>query len=139
MIVARYLLARVTEKYGCGVNYHPKPLTGWNGSGAHVNISTKSMREKGGMDVMNRAIDRLGQTHIDDVRHFGDDNHMRLCGKFETSSMENFSYGVGDRGASVRIPRIVASRGHGYFEDRRPASNLNPYTTINRILKRIIE
>lgn len=52
--------------------------------------------------------------------------------------MEEFSYGVGDRGASVWVPRIVASRGHGYFEDRRPASNLNPYTTIHRILKRII-
>ncbi len=64
---------------------------------------------------------------------------MRLVGKFETSSMEEFSYGIGDRGASVRVPRIVASKGHGYFEDRRPASNLNPYKTIYRILNRILQ
>ena len=88
---------------------------------------------------MTEAIDRLGQGHVEDVRHFGDDNHMRLCGKFETSSMEEFSYGVGDWGASVRVPWIVASKGHGYFEDRRPASNLNPYKTIHRILNRIIK
>jgi glutamine synthetase len=138
LILARYVLAKVTEKYGCGVNYHPKPLAGWNGSGAHINISTRKMRQNGGMEVMDKAINQLSQGHLEDVSHFGEDNHMRLCGKFETSSMENFTYGIGDRGASVRIPRIVASKGCGYFEDRRPASNLNPYTTIHRILNRIL-
>ena len=73
------------------------------------------------------------------MTHFGEDNHLRLVGKFETSSMEEFSYGIGNRGASVWVPRIVASKGHGYFEDRRPASNFNPYKTISRILNRIIE
>lgn len=128
----------MTEKFNCGVNYHPKPLPGWNGSGAHVNISTKSMREQGGMEVMTKAISQLSVGHLEDVTHFGEENHLRLSGKFETSSMDNFTYGVGDRGASVRIPRLVASKGFGYFEDRRPASNLNPYVTINRILNRIL-
>ena len=67
---------------------------------------------------MEKAISQLSQGHIDDVNHFGEDNHLRLCGKFETLSMENFTSGVGDRGASVRIPRLVASKGFGYFEDR---------------------
>lgn len=80
----------------------------------------------------------MGKGHSDDLSHFGEDNHKRLMGKFETSSMEDFTHGVGDRGASVRIPWIVASKGHGYFEDWRPASNLNPYTAVNRIINRII-
>ena len=96
------------------------------------------MRQEGGIEIMGKAINQLSQGHLEDLEHFGEDNHMRLCGNFETSSMQNFTYGVGDRGASVRIPRLVASKGFGYFEDRRPASNLNPYVSIHRILNRIL-
>jgi glutamine synthetase len=35
--------------------------------------------------------------------------------------------GVANRAASIRIPREVAAQGCGYFEDRRPASNADPY------------
>lgn len=77
-------------------------------------------------------------THKEDIKYLGEDNHLRLSGKFETSSIEEFSFGIGDRGASIRIPRLVASKGYGYFEDRRPASNLNPYEAIYLILYRIL-
>lgn len=41
--------------------------------------------------------------------------------------MDKFSYGRGTRGASVRIPAGTLKDGKGYWEDRRPASNINPY------------
>jgi len=42
--------------------------------------------------------------------------------------MEKFSYGVGNRAASFRIPTSTAqANGAGYIEDRRPASNIDAY------------
>jgi glutamine synthetase len=41
--------------------------------------------------------------------------------------MEKFSYGVANRGCSVRIPRTTEKTGNGYYEDRRPAANIDPY------------
>ena len=42
MWMARYLMQRLTEKYGIDIEYHCKPLgdTDWNGSGMHANFST---------------------------------------------------------------------------------------------------
>ena len=59
---------------------------------------------------------------------FYGDNSTRLTGSHETSSKETFSYGVGNRGASFRIPTSTASsQGKGYIEDRRPASDIDAY------------
>ncbi|MCA1732572.1 MAG: glutamine synthetase, partial [Acidobacteria bacterium] len=41
--------------------------------------------------------------------------------------MHMFRWGVSDRGASIRIPMLTARNGKGYFEDRRPAANMDPY------------
>ncbi|KAE8954717.1 hypothetical protein PR003_g32072, partial [Phytophthora rubi] len=49
-----------------------------------------------------------------------------------------FSYGVANRGASIRIPRVAEAEGKGYFEDRRPASNMDPYVVTARIIKTTI-
>jgi hypothetical protein len=38
--------------------------------------------------------------------------------------MEDFSWGVANRGASIRVGRTVPVDKCGYYEDRRPASNL---------------
>jgi len=32
-----------------------------------------------------------------------------------------------NRAASVRIPQTTEDDGRGYYEDRRPASNMDPY------------
>lgn len=136
--VARYVLERVTEHYGVYINYHPKPHLGdWNGSGGHVNFSTKQMRQEGGLAEIKKVMDKLKASHIEDLEAYGEDNHKRLTGHHETASMTHFSWGVGDRGSSVRINRHVADLGKGYFEDRRPASNLDPYLVLSKIVKSV--
>ncbi len=136
MWISRYILHRVAEEFGVGVSFDPKPVLGdWNGSGAHVNYSTKAMREAGGYEVILAAIERLGKKHAEHMACYGADNHKRLTGHHETASMHEFSYGVANRGASVRIPRETERFGKGYFEDRRPAANMDPYVVTSMLFK----
>jgi glutamine synthetase len=69
---------------------------------------------------------------------YGTDNHLRLTGKHETASIDAFTYGVANRGASVRIPRETEKNQKGYFEDRRPASNIDPYVVTAKIIQTTI-
>jgi len=135
--VSRYLLYRITETHGVRVELHPKPIEGdWNGSGMHVNFSNKQMREEGGKEMMEDICKALEIYHEDHINNYGSDNDKRLTGKHETQSIEKFSYGVSDRGASIRIPiATVENNWKGYLEDRRPSSNGNPYKITKRILK----
>lgn len=65
----------------------------------------------------------------------GSDNKRRLTGKEMTSSFEQFSSGVADRTCSVLIPRHVDNEKKGYLEDRRPASNCDPYCVTEMIVR----
>ena len=84
---------------------------------------------------MCEAFGNFIQEHID---VYGADNHMRLTGKHETQSIDKYSYGVSDRGASIRIPVGTVEDGWlGRLEDRRPASNADPYKVAARIIKTV--
>ncbi len=134
--ISRFILDKITEKYNAYIVLHPKPLQGdWNGSGMHCNYSTKLMRQKDGMRYVYNAIDKLSQKHSDHMELYGEHNKERMSGKHETSSYNNFSYGIGNRKASIRIPNDAINGINIYIEDRRVASNADPYLVCSKILE----
>lgn len=140
--VARYLLQRLCERYGVDVDYHCKPIRGdWNGSGMHANFSTKYLRETGGKDYFLKLMSKFEENCEEHIAVYGPDNHMRLTGLHETQSIDQFSWGVADRGASIRVPHsfVKGEQYKGYLEDRRPNSQGDPYAIASRILKTISE
>jgi glutamine synthetase len=138
--VARYLLERIGEKYGVAIEYHPKPLgaTDWNGSGMHANFSNTTLRTCGSKETYEEICSKFGNTIQKHIAVYGADNDKRLTGLHETQSIDKFSYGVSDRGASIRIPIATVEAGwKGWLEDRRPASNANPYGVAAAIINTV--
>src|SRR6266436_2310402 len=139
MWTARYLMMRLCEKYEVDVVLHCKPIKGdWNGSGMHTNFSTKYIREEGGMEYFEALMKAFSDNVAEHIAVYGPDNHLRLTGLHETQAIDKFSYGLSDRGASVRMPIHFIKNGYkGYLEDRRPNSEGDPYQIVSRILKTI--
>ena len=137
--VARYLLERAGERYGYSINWHCKPMKGdWNGSGMHANFSNTIMRTCGNKETFEKICEEFRPDVDTHISVYGADNDQRLTGFHETQHISEFSYGVSDRGASIRIPVSTVEDGWvGRLEDRRPASNADPYKVAAVIVKTV--
>jgi glutamine synthetase len=146
MWVARYILTRLCEKYEIDIEWRCKPILApfnqpldWNGSGMHANFSTKHMREVGGRAYFDKLMEAFAKHMDEHIAAYGPENHLRLTGLHETQSIDKFTWGQADRGASVRVPHSFVNSGwKGYLEDRRPNSACDPYAVAGRILKTIL-
>lgn len=134
--VARWLLYRLGEKYNISATLEPKPVTGdWNGAGMHTNFSTRATRSEGGLAVIEEIMSIMNNRISEHLLEYGDGYEIRLTGKHETCRYDEFKWGVSDRTASVRIPITTSRDKKGYFEDRRPNANADPY----RVARVIVE
>ena len=139
LIMARFMLALISEKYGVIVNLDPKPIRGdWNGSGLHSNFSYDYLRDVGGKAYIEALCQGFEPFHKEHIAVYGAGNERRLTGAHETASIDRFSFGASDRAASIRIPIYTTSHDwKGYLEDRRPASDADPYQIVTRIMQTV--
>jgi len=138
--MARYILYRISEDFDVSVTLDPKLFPNWSGSGCHCNFTTEEMRQENGLGYIMEAIKKLEEKHELHMEIYGEGNLSRLIGNpnLGTSTFQDFSYGVGDRGASIRINTQIVREGKGYFEDRRPGSNADPYLVTGAVADTVI-
>jgi glutamine synthetase len=135
LYIARYLLERIAEWYDVNISYEPKIHTHINGSGCHTNFSTNKTRNENGLTEIWNCIHKLEQKHSEHMLVYGKNNEERLTGHHETASYNTFTYGIGTRNTSIRIGNETFKDKKGYFEDRRPAANMDPYLVTSIIFK----
>nr|CAH7745052.1 unnamed protein product [Callosobruchus chinensis] len=127
MWFSRWLMQRIAEDFGLCISFQPFVSPRWSKSGLHVTYSTKKMRDNDGMKYIQETIKKLEKCHTEMLKIYK-----------STYLGDKFTSGIGDRTASVRIPKIVADKKKGFIEDRRPAGNADPYKIMEALIKACI-
>ena len=92
-------------------------------------------RDENGLYYIITAIDKLSKKHNEHMEVYGSGNEKRMTGEHETASYDKFTSGTANRGASIRIGNANVKNKKGYFEDRRPSSNCDPYLVTSKIFE----
>ena len=130
-------LAAVPHRRGLRRRRHPRPQADEGRlerrRGAHQLLDQGDARGGRLRRASSKACKALEKNWEVHVKNYGHGIEDRLTGHHETAPWNKFSYGVSDRGASIRIPLQVYRDGKGYLEDRRPNANVDPYV-VARLL-----
>ena len=145
LVISRYILLKLSEKYEVHISFKPRPYRGvyYFGSGLHTNFSTKQMREgvdgKKGIEFVEEAAELLckQENHVKHLAEYGD-NSERLRGGMCMGSLDKTTWGKCDRNCSIRIPAPTVVDGKGYLEDRRPASDADPYRIVTVLVQTLV-
>ena len=94
--------------------------------------------DRTGLEFIEEAIEKMAANHKEDMKVYGKNNELRMTGKIETAYFDKFTHGKANRGAYVRIGNVTYQNKRGYFEDRRPGANINPYQVTSTILNTVM-
>lgn len=139
--ISRYILQRVAEDFDVVVSFEPRPFKGLKlpGCAGHINFSTKSSRSEGGFDWINQAMAKLELKHELHLAAYDPrkekSNEERLQGNLMATPRRQFSAGVATKNVCVRVPRQTQAAGRGFFEDRRPGANVEPYRAMQALVE----
>ena len=121
LILARYILMKLSEQFGVDISFKSKPLQNpWNYSGLHINFSTAETRDNDGIVKLNTYILNLNNKHNEHMLVYGD-NSDKINPRLENSNI------------NVVIPNKVNREKKGYLKDNRPLSDADPYIVIAKI------
>jgi len=149
LILSRYLLESSAEDVStprCVISYQPKsfPGTDWNGSGCNFRVYLENYTKSGGNASLAKNIcETIGEDHREHMAAYGAGNEQRLVGKAGgISDYNKFSWGFGDRTASVCVPTVPLNGNTSDFtfiEDRRPGANVDPYAGVLALSRSLVK
>lgn len=119
--MSRYILLRLAQRHNVGVSWDPHHAPGEGGSLAcRVKFSTAETRQPGiGMFAMQQQIANLEALHMQHMLAYGAGRARQLPG--------GFSCGVSNNTCTIMIPSKALIGRCGYYVDRRPGANMDPY------------
>lgn len=103
----------------------------------HANFSNTTLRTCGSQETYEKICEAFRPVTEEHIDVYGANNDERLTGLHETAHVSDFSYGVSDRVLQSEFYHYCRKGWKGWLEDRRPASNADPYKVAGRIIETV--